>query len=656
MELRAWDFGGQQIYHATHQFFLTNRSLFLLLWNARLGWEQGKLRYWLDIITARAPESPVFLIATHADSNERPVDLPLDDLRREYPQVIDNISVDNETRAGIDNLYIQLAQQAAGLPLMGAEWPTAWLDACDALRNCADKNITPNRMKLVIEGAGVSDQAQQQYIAIAMHQLGDILYYSDDPDLADTVILRPEWVNEYICKVLDDREVANRHGLLTREHLNILWRDLDRGLRDHFLRMMDKYDLSYQISDTPGTDVSLVVERLPWNTPPYKDEWPLDCTEPNIEINVLYRLNTMPPGIPTWFIARSHRFTTGQHWRTGVLLAHSDQRHRALVAADLHRNIVKLSVRGPSPAAFFSILDDGLNRTFERFPGLDILRQVPCPCQKAVHKTCAELFDYDDLQNRLLRAPPRHDIECRKSGEMIDVATLLFGLPPSDRDATRASLDRLLKITEEINDRLSDQCEYAQRMFLKIQRILQDQQEVRCPSVFALVSRARKGLRGSGFELRLYCEEPGSWHRLADSDGCYQIIEPAEWLRKIGPYLKHVLTVLKHAAPLVGPVLGMTVGALNEYLQADINAMTEVVAQLPDTIRYGDPLDEHANLDSIAAAQATDEADFRTLEQLLTKLDPLRLWGGLSRTVTPEGLTLYLCRVHSETYRISSRS
>ncbi|MEO0348763.1 MAG: leucine-rich repeat domain-containing protein [Cyanobacteria bacterium P01_A01_bin.15] len=43
MTLNTWDFGGQEIYHATHQFFLTNRSLFLLAFNARLGFEQGKL-------------------------------------------------------------------------------------------------------------------------------------------------------------------------------------------------------------------------------------------------------------------------------------------------------------------------------------------------------------------------------------------------------------------------------------------------------------------------------------------------------------------------------------------------------------------------------------------------------------------------------------
>ena len=28
--LNVWDFGGQEIYHATHQFFLTRRSLYLL--------------------------------------------------------------------------------------------------------------------------------------------------------------------------------------------------------------------------------------------------------------------------------------------------------------------------------------------------------------------------------------------------------------------------------------------------------------------------------------------------------------------------------------------------------------------------------------------------------------------------------------------------
>lgn len=50
LRLNTWDFGGQEIYHATHQFFLTQRSLYVIVWNARLGVEQARLDYWLKTI------------------------------------------------------------------------------------------------------------------------------------------------------------------------------------------------------------------------------------------------------------------------------------------------------------------------------------------------------------------------------------------------------------------------------------------------------------------------------------------------------------------------------------------------------------------------------------------------------------------------------
>ena len=83
IQLKAWDFGGQSIYHATHQFFLSNRSLFILVWNPRMGYEQCKLFYWLDTIKSLAPDSPIMLVATHVD--ERTADLPYDELVNQYP-------------------------------------------------------------------------------------------------------------------------------------------------------------------------------------------------------------------------------------------------------------------------------------------------------------------------------------------------------------------------------------------------------------------------------------------------------------------------------------------------------------------------------------------------------------------------------------------
>ncbi|HEX2297506.1 MAG TPA: hypothetical protein VHH34_03135, partial [Pseudonocardiaceae bacterium] len=109
-----------------------------------------------------------------------------------------------------------------------------------------------------------------------------------------------------------------------------------------------------------------------------------------------------------------------------------------------------------------------------------------------------------------------------------------------------------------------------------------------------------------------------------------------------------LLTVLKHAAPLAGPVLGVSVDKLDEQLKADCDLMTELVAQAPAQLRYQDELPR--GLDVSPTARAASDADFRALQAMLGELDPNSVWGGLSRYTTPEGLTLYLCPEHLAAY------
>jgi internalin A len=123
----------------------------------------------------------------------------------------------------------------------------------------------------------------------------------------------------------------------------------------------------------------------------------------------------------------------------------------------------------------------------------------------------------------------------------------------------------------------------------------------------------------------------------------------------VRPHPRQLLTVLKHAAPLAGPVLGMAVGHLSDRLSAELDTMTEIVDQIPEFPRDLDPPEKDVRSDSGRVERASNEADFRALEGLLLKLDPDRRWGGLSRTVTPEGPTLYLCRDHADAYRRAVR-
>jgi internalin A len=63
--LNIWDFGGQEIMHATHQFFLTQRSLYLLVLDARQGEDEGRVEYWLSLIHSFAPAAPSLSSSTN---------------------------------------------------------------------------------------------------------------------------------------------------------------------------------------------------------------------------------------------------------------------------------------------------------------------------------------------------------------------------------------------------------------------------------------------------------------------------------------------------------------------------------------------------------------------------------------------------------------
>ena len=53
IQLNAWDFGGQEVYRVTHQFFFSRRSLYLLVWEPRRGVQQGQVEDWLNMIRLR---------------------------------------------------------------------------------------------------------------------------------------------------------------------------------------------------------------------------------------------------------------------------------------------------------------------------------------------------------------------------------------------------------------------------------------------------------------------------------------------------------------------------------------------------------------------------------------------------------------------------
>ncbi|MCI5212247.1 MAG: hypothetical protein D3910_26475, partial [Candidatus Electrothrix sp. ATG2] len=59
LRCNLWDFGGQEIMHATHQFFLSRRSLYVLVLDGR---RDERPEYWLRYIESFGGGSPVLIV------------------------------------------------------------------------------------------------------------------------------------------------------------------------------------------------------------------------------------------------------------------------------------------------------------------------------------------------------------------------------------------------------------------------------------------------------------------------------------------------------------------------------------------------------------------------------------------------------------------
>lgn len=644
MTMHTWDFGGQQIYHATHRFFLTDRALFLVVFSSRDGYTKGQLRTWLQAVTARAPQSPILLVATHSD--EHPATLPLQSLRAEFPRIVDFVEIDSETGTGERHLRSAIAEAAARLPLMGNRWPKTWIAAAAALKAEGETQayITPRSMRERMAEAGLEPH-EHGLVAGVLHSLGDLLYYPDERELGDYVVVRPVWVNDKITKILDNKDLLALHGVLRKNLLARLWSDLDEPVQDFLVGLMEHVDLAYRVDSEDRNAVCLVVEKLSEDPADYHDNWWAARSFP--EIKLVYDFSqfvSLQAGIPTWFIAREHRFTADCHWRNGVLLHSHQESAWALLTADPLARTVELTVRGPYPVAFFSQLKASFERILtDRYPGVPYQLLVPCPCRRKQAQPCAHVFEYDDLRRRMHPSINKPFIECHKSLKDVYVPSMIAGFDAQPLEKIQLDIETMGAKIDRIDARQQLMLDFL-RSITERQRL----QEVQCPSVF-LITSERKGVgRQHEFRLRFCCEYSHQWHPIEGKQAVLTFRRPAAWFEPIAPHLRTLVHVLQQLLPVVGDVAGALSFPLSATILSEISLMKDFVALFPE----GEAAPGHNGFRPGGPSRvAHHEGDFRWLAAALHELDPSEYWGGLTKTTTPDGLTVYVCRTHLKELR-----
>jgi internalin A len=419
-KVSIWDFGGQEIYQATHQFFLTRRSLYVLVADSRR--EDTDFNYWMNIVELLSDNSPLIIVQNEKQDRRRELDESR--LRGRFSNLRSVHRANLADNRGLQEVEAAVRRGLEGLPHIGTPLPRTWNTLRRSLSADARDHITIDEFLDLCERAGFERLEDKLQLSGFLHDLGVCLHFQDDPLLNKTVILKPDWGTDAVYRVLDDPGVLDRYGRFTRLDLKRIWSEPKySAMRDELLRLMTKFQLCYEIPET-GSFIAPQLLR------PAQPEYPWD---PRNNLAIKYEYDFMPKGILTRFIVALHALIAEQDWvwRSGVVLTKDGA--MAEVVEDYSHRLITVRASGADPRDLTAIVDWELERIHKTFPRLKYAKYIPCNCSVCRASPLPHFHRYDVVHKFALDGQSK--IQCLKSYEMTDVQGLIRNIFKEDSSA-----------------------------------------------------------------------------------------------------------------------------------------------------------------------------------------------------------------------------
>ncbi|OCQ90932.1 COR domain-containing protein [Limnothrix sp. PR1529] len=364
MRVNIWDFGGQEIYHATHQFFLTKRSLHLLVADDHK--ENTDFYYWLNIAQAFGDNSPLLIIKNEKQDRQcQPDDRTL---RGEFSNLKESLSLNLETNRGLDTIRAKIQQYLSSLDHAQQIIPAHWANIRTVIENYSQsRNILElgDYFDLCWKN-GFSTEADMLAASQFLHDLGICLHFQNVPSLKRFLILRPEWATVSLYKILDNQEVKANFGRFNDDTLEQLWDESNElQTRNALLQLMKEFALCYEIPDCKGRYIApqlLEKERLDY-------DW--DNTD---NLILSYRYQFKPKAIFPQLIVALHEQIeqieeTFRVWKHGMVVTNGSARAEIIEDDRYSEANITIRVSGSNKRQLLTIVGhelDKINRSYDR--------------------------------------------------------------------------------------------------------------------------------------------------------------------------------------------------------------------------------------------------------------------------------------------------
>jgi small GTP-binding protein len=402
-QLHFWDFGGQEIMHATHQFFLSERSLYLLVLDSRT---DSKKHYWFKHIEKYGGDSPLIVVMNKVDENPN-YNIEQKKINDGFPNIENRFfRVSCKTQEGIPGFLACLGKTIPKTSLFGTDINIDWMNIKDRLvKETQDNNyISRGEFIKICKENNVDDESSQLTLLKFLHDLGVVLYF-EKLKFKSIFVLDPHWVTIGVYKIINSAKtkdgilkeqdldyILNKEKIKKEEYDPAKEKKINYSLEEqrYIVDIMMQFELCYEYDQKKNYYIipDLLTKELK-NEPELNEGAPL---------HFVMKYDYLPsPVISRLMIRFKNDIIKGQQWKYGMMLENDEFKCKAKIKSDEQNKTIEITVQGElrHKREYFAVIRHHLNDINKGFENLKIEELIPLPGHPDILVEYKELLGYE---------------------------------------------------------------------------------------------------------------------------------------------------------------------------------------------------------------------------------------------------------------------
>ncbi len=334
LNLNVWDFGGQEIFYATHQFFLSEEAVYLLAWTNEenvkphrhentevlsLDEKWRPCEYWLDNIRRYSANGPLLMVQTNSDI-----------FRCKLP-VKENWSAAFKAReldfsAAKDYGLAELRGHLAvilneSIPMFGEQFPRSYDNVIQSLKEQGLPYISYSKFEEICSHSGISEGNERALLKY-LNNAGVVVYY-DSASLKDTIYIDPNWLTKIVYRLINNK-LRDTEGEIDERYLNDTLNDLSIKEREQFISLLQKFELIFHPKGEKRP-VYIAPQYLPDSLSRKEVVLYNSALEKMTRVFVFRFTGFIPENVMINFLSRYGPSSNNVYWKNGIYFTAENQ-------------------------------------------------------------------------------------------------------------------------------------------------------------------------------------------------------------------------------------------------------------------------------------------------------------------------------------------